>query len=181
MKIKVETIILSILWVASIYSIFVTSTTEYKLSLSNYIAFISLIGLTGLKLFKIKNLNVGLGLILLAGTFNYISYSYSNTTIGFNLSLFDLNIYIKLQMLSLGLLILLVIFDIESIRKMNRLLKTGDTKIIPYDKDSIIKDFKNKFKEHSPLQLQNISIDKGYAEEANIAARELLEEIEKIN
>ena len=54
MKIKVETIILSILWVASIYSIFVTSTTEYKLSLSNYIAFISLIGLTGLKLFKIK-------------------------------------------------------------------------------------------------------------------------------
>lgn len=178
MKIKIETIILTILWSVSLYSIFVTSTSEYKLNLSNYIAFVTLIGLTGFKLFKIKNLNVILGIILLSGTFNLISYSYSNTTLGFSLNLFNFNININLQLLSLSLLILLVIFDIKSIRKMNRLLKTGNTKIIPYDKDAIIIDFKNQFKDHSVIQLQNIANDKGFAEEAIIAARELLEKID---
>lgn len=82
----VDIIILSTLWIFTIYTLFLVVAKSYEIGLQNYIGYTLLIGITVLKFLKIKKFRTILTVFLIAGSFNFFQFTYSTVTLVFTFS-----------------------------------------------------------------------------------------------
>ena len=85
MKKTIDTIILSALWIFSIYTLSIAGSA---IGTSNYIGFGLLAGLTVLKLLKARGFTILLAVSLLAGSLNLFQFTPSSVTVAFSFSPF---------------------------------------------------------------------------------------------
>ncbi len=83
-----ESIILTIIWLISIYSLTITIVKNYEIGISNYIGYILLVAITILTIIKFRNRRTVIAIFLLIGSFNLFQFTYSTTTLFFSLSIF---------------------------------------------------------------------------------------------
>lgn len=86
MKKTIDTIILSTLWIFSIYTLYVAVFNAGTIETSNYLGFGLLAGLTILKLLKVRGFKKVLAVFLLAGSFNLFQFTPSKVSIVFGFS-----------------------------------------------------------------------------------------------
>jgi hypothetical protein len=182
MKRIISILIISFLWILTIYSLIVTTRTEYELNTSNYIAYALLLILTFLKVVNVKKLNTILGVILLLGMLNLISFTYKTYSISFGITIAEIRLNtIGLQPLSLVLLLVLILFDVDGARNILKKI-FPETKPDNFkDKDNLKKSFREKYKGLTQIELETIvKNESSYQKEAILAAKDLLEEL-KLN
>jgi hypothetical protein len=120
-----DLIVLTIIWIISIYSIILVFIKSYDIGIQNYIGFGFLILLTALRILQIKKFKTFLAILLLLGTFNAIQYTYSTVTLVFTFSPFGSNFSsLGIQPLSFVLLLFFIIANFSEVLSIiNKLLK----------------------------------------------------------
>ncbi len=82
----IDIIILSTLWISSIYTLFLVVTKSYEMGLQNYIGYCLLTGITILKFLKIRKFRTILAIFLIASSFNLFQFTHSTVTLVFTFS-----------------------------------------------------------------------------------------------
>src|SRR6478735_3326455 len=90
-KRNLESIILIILWIFSIYSVVVAIVNPYQLNIQTYFGYGFLILITVLKVLNIKRFKTLFGFFLIAGSLNLIQFTYFTNTVFFRLNLSEEN------------------------------------------------------------------------------------------
>ena len=181
MKKHISTIIILILWVVCLLTLGLVFFKSYALRLENYIALGFLIIITIAKVANISHIKIWLGIILILGSLNIISFTYQDYIISFGLKFLGLNLpTISIEPLSFILLLILVITDIEGARSVYR-------KIIPATDDKKLKNtstvniYIEKYKNFSITELESIvRKSDSYQEKAIEAAETLLKKKKRI-
>jgi len=126
-----DLIILTIIWIVSIYSVIVAIITPYDILIQNYIGYALLIGISVLRFFRIKRFKTILGILLVIGSINAIQFTYSTVTfvfswtpMGHRFSSFGI------QPLSISLLILLIILNFSDFMRLINGLLSEDPKVV---------------------------------------------------
>jgi hypothetical protein len=83
----IDTIILSTLWIFTIYTLFLVVVKSYNIGLQNYLGYGLLTGITILKFLKIRKFRTILAIFLIAGSFNLFQFTHSTITMLFTFSL----------------------------------------------------------------------------------------------
>lgn len=76
-----DLIILTIIWIVSIYSIIIMVFESYNIVIQNYIGYGLLVVLSVLRFFEVKKFKTILGIFLIVGAINLIQFTYSTTSI----------------------------------------------------------------------------------------------------
>ena len=101
-----DLIILSIVWIISIYSVTYAITNSIELGIQNYIGYGLLIGLSVLKYLKVRKFKTILGIVFVFGSINAIQFTYLTMTLVFSWTPFGKSfLSFGIQPLSLVLLI----------------------------------------------------------------------------
>lgn len=156
-----DLIILSIIWIVSIYSVFVAIVTPYDLLIQNYIGYALLIGISILRIFRIKWFKTILGIVLVIGSVNAIQYTYATVTfvftwtpMGHRFSSFGI------QPLSISLLILLLILNFSDFMRLMNSLLSEDPKIVTDRQKQIAEKHYNELKNEKNDKLNDIIANK---------------------
>ncbi len=75
-----DLIIISILWIVSIYSGILVATGQYEIGLQNYIGYSLLFIITALRFLKVRKIKTVLGVFLGIGSLNLIQFTCSTVT-----------------------------------------------------------------------------------------------------
>lgn len=170
-----DLIILILLWGITLYSVFVTQTTIYELTLKNFIAYSILVVITLLRTLKVRKIKTLLALTLLIASFNLISFIYKNYTLTFGITILSIKLnFLGIQPLSLVLLLFLLLTDIKRVMLiLNKYFPSE--KHNNNDYSSLKNMFLKKFKDYNINQLKDILDEKDkYQDEAVEAAKILL-------
>jgi hypothetical protein len=75
-----DLIILSIIWIISIFSVIYASLTSFEIGIQNYIGYGLLIIVSILRYYKVKKFKTILGVLLILGVLNVIQFTYATMT-----------------------------------------------------------------------------------------------------
>lgn len=152
-----DLIILSILWIVSIYSAISVIVNSYEIGIQNYIGYGLLIGISVLRFFKVKRFKTILGTLLVFGSINAIQFTYTTviivfawTPMGHRFSSFGI------QPLSLSLLILLIILNFADLMQLVSDLFSEDPQIVADRQKKIAERHYNQLKAERDDKLQDI-------------------------
>lgn len=109
-----DIIILSIIWIVSIYSVISAILYSYEIGIQNYIGYGLAIGISVLRFFKVKRFKTILGIFLVIGSINAIQFTHTTMTFFFSLTwpAFDnKSLSFGIQPLSAMLLIFLLVIN----------------------------------------------------------------------
>lgn len=81
-----DIIILSFLWIISVYSVIQAFLSNYVIGLKSYLGYGILLGLGILRFFEINKYKMVLTIILFIGSLNLIQFTYSSISMTFNLT-----------------------------------------------------------------------------------------------
>jgi hypothetical protein len=173
-----DLIILSIIWIVSIYSLISVIANSYEIGIQNYIGYALLIGISVLRFFKVKRFKTILGILLVFGSINAIQFTYSTITfvftwtpLGHKFSSFGI------QPLSILLLILFVILNFSDFMRLVTDLFTEDPKIAVDRQKRITEKHYDELKNEKNAKLQDIIDNKNmYQIEYVKAAQRLVDE-----
>jgi hypothetical protein len=173
-----DLIILSIIWIVSIYSVIVAIVTPYDILIQNYIGYALLIGISALKFFKIKWVKTFLGILLVIGSINAIQFTYATVTfvftwtpMGHRFSSFGI------QPLSISLLILLIVLNFSDFMRLINGLLSEDPKVAADKQKRIAEKHFNELRNEKDAKLQDIIDNKNlYQIEYVKAAQRLIDE-----
>jgi len=110
-----DLIIISILWIVSIYSGILVATGQYEIGLQNYIGYSLLILITALRFLKVRKKKTVLGVFLIIGSLNLIRFTCSTVTFFFAWTPPGQRFSFGIQPLSLILLLFLVLANFSYI------------------------------------------------------------------
>ena len=71
-----DLIILSVIWIISIYSVITAITNSYILGIQNYLGYGLVTGVSVLRFFTVKRFKTILGVLLVIGSVNAIQYRF---------------------------------------------------------------------------------------------------------
>ena len=173
-----DLLILSILWIVSIYSGISVILYSFEIGIQNYIGYVLLIGISVLRFLKIKRFKTILGILLVLGSVNAIQFTYSTvafvfswTPMGHRFSSFGI------QPLSISLLILLIILNFSDFMKLVNGLMSEDPKIAADRQKRIAEKLYNELKNEKDDKLNDIIENKGmYQVDYVKAAQRLIDE-----
>jgi hypothetical protein len=173
-----DLIILSIIWIVSIYSVIVAIITPYDILIQNYIGYALLIGISTLRFFKIKWFKTIFGILLVIGSINAIQFTYATVTfvftwtpIGHRFSSFGI------QPLSISLLILLIVLNFSDFMRLINGLLSEDPKVAADKQKRIAEKHYNELRNEKDAKLQEIIDHKNlYQFEYVKAAQRLIDE-----
>jgi hypothetical protein len=173
-----DLIILSIIWIVSIYSMIMAIVTPYDILIQNYIGYALLIGISALRFFKIKWFKTILGILLIIGSINAIQYTCATVTfvftwtpMGHRFSSFGI------QPLSISLLILLIVLNFSDFMRLINGLLSEDPKVAADKQKRIAEKHYNELRNEKDAKLQDIIGNKNlYQIEYVKAAQKLIDE-----
>jgi hypothetical protein len=173
-----DLIILTIIWIISIYSVIIAVVDSYNLAIQNYIGYGLLIGLSVLRFFKVKKFKTILGIFLIVGSINAIQFTYSTynlvftwTPLGQSFSSFGI------QPLSLILLIFFIVANFSEVSLLWTDLFSEDPKVVVERQMNIAARHYDALKREDDSYLQEIIDNKNkYQIESFKAAKRLVEE-----
>ena len=174
----IDIIILSTLWVFTIYTLFLVVTKTYEIGLQNYLAYGLLTGITFLKYLKIRKFRTILAAFLIAGSFNLFQFTYSTVTMLFTFSLGESNFStLGIQPLCSVLSILFAIAYLPEIREFLQKYFGVDNESKEESEQGVVDFFYQKLFNKTDNELNDIINDSnsyqiGYVK----AAQKLIEE-----
>ena len=174
----IDIIILSTLWIFSIYTLFLVITKSYEIGLQNYIGFCLLAGVTILKFLKVRKFKTILAIFLIAGSFNLFQFTYSTVTLVFTFSPLGHDFStLGIQPLCSVLLILFAISYFPEIREFSQKYLGVDNKSKEESEQEVVDFFYQKLYNKTDNELTNILNDSssyqiGYVK----AAQKLIDE-----
>ena len=173
-----DLVILSIIWIVSIYSLTISILNHYEIGIPNYIGYALLIGITILRIIKIRKVETVIGIFLILGSFNLFQFTHSTVTLFFTISIFGHGYSsIGLQPLSFVLLVLFIIMNFSVIQKLIKKYFGADPKIELERQQDIETRFYEELKDTSDSDLAEIIRNKDdYQLEYVRAAQKLLSE-----
>ncbi len=175
-----DVIILSIIWIVSIYSVISVILYSYEIGIQNYIGYGLLIGISLLRFFRIKRFKTILGILLVIGSINAIQFTYSTMTFFFNLNCAafdDKTFSFGIQPLSLILLIFLLIANRSNLMNLLVELFSEDPNIVAQRQQRIAEKHYNELKAEKDSKLKDILDNKNmYRTEYVKAAQRLIDE-----
>lgn len=117
MKKAIDTIILSALWIFSIYTLFFVVFKSGSIGIQNYIGFGLLVVISLLKFLKVRGFKTILALFLIAGSFNLFQFTSDTVTSFFTFSPWGYDFFtLGIQPLCSSLLVLYAIVCIAEIK-----------------------------------------------------------------
>jgi len=175
MKKTVDTIILSTLWIFSIYTLFIAGST---IGTSNYIGFGLLAGLTVLKLLKARGFTIVLAVFLLAGSFNLFQFTPATVTVAFTFSPFGNGFStMGIQPLCSILFVLFAIANFSEIRSFLQKNAGSESKSKQKPDERLVKFYYQRITAKSDRDLTEvITHEDKYQPEYFIAAERLIAE-----
>jgi hypothetical protein len=173
-----DLIILSIIWIVSIYSVIVAIVSPYDILIQNYIGYALLIGISALRFFKIKWFKTIFGILLVIGSINAVQFTYATVTFvftwtptGHRFSSFGI------QPLSISLLILLIVLNFTDFMRLINGLLSEDPKVAADKQKRIAEKHYNELRNEKDAKLQDIVDNKTlYQIEYVKAAQRLIDE-----
>nr|WP_319511846.1 hypothetical protein [uncultured Draconibacterium sp.] len=174
----IDTIILSTLWIFTIYTLFLVVVKSYEIGLQNYLGYGLLTGITILKFLKIKKFRTILAVFLIAGSFNLFQFTYSTVTLVFTFSPLGHDFStLGIQPLCSVLLILFAIAYFPEIRVFLQKYLGADNKSKEESEQGVVDFFYQKLYNKTDNELTNILHDSssyqiGYVK----AAQKLIDE-----
>ena len=84
-----DLIVLSILWLVSIYSVVIVFIDSYQIGIQNYIGYALLFVVTILRFFKFKKIRTLLVILLIIGSINAIQFTFFRHVFSFTFSVAD--------------------------------------------------------------------------------------------
>jgi hypothetical protein len=173
-----DLIIIAILWIVSVYSVINVILYSYSIGIQNYIGYSLLIGISVLRLLRIKGFKTILGILLVIGSINAIQFTYSTVTfvfswtpLGHRFSSFGI------QPLSISLLIFLIVVNFSDFMRLIYSLLSEDPKVLADRKKRIIEKHYNELKNEKDDKLNDIISNKGMYQVDHVkAAQRLIDE-----
>jgi hypothetical protein len=141
----------------------------------NYFAYLVILAVFVLRIFKVRRIKIFLGIALIFGTFNAIQFTHSDMFMSFSVA----NIkFFGFQPVSFFALLGLIILDIEGTKSFLKKIFPGESeKNRSGNQNALVENFKNKYKDYSTEQLKEIVDHPDVFQESAVkAARELLVE-----
>lgn len=173
LKKTIEIIILSSLWILSIYTLYLVGFKSYVIGVPNYLGFGLLAGVTILKFLKVRKFKTILALFLVAGSFNLFQFTYSTVTLVFSFSPLGRDFStLGIQPLSSTLLLLFSIAYFTEIRVFLQKYLGSDAKLKEETEAGIVDFFYEKLFNKTDNELADIinhanSYQTGYVKAAN--------------
>ena len=170
-----DLIILSILWIVSIYSGVLVATVQYELGFQNFIGYGLLIIVTVLRFLKVRNTTTILGVILIIGSLNLIQFTCSTVTFFLTWTPPGQRFSIGIQPLSLLLLLFLTIANFSYFSGTILDLFSEDPKLAVERQKQLEEHYYQELRMLTDDKLQEILDNKGdYTYEQFKSARRLL-------
>ncbi|WP_430818391.1 hypothetical protein [Carboxylicivirga caseinilyticus] len=168
-------LIIIYLAIISIYGVIEKIVTPSPFETRNVIAYILIITITLLKIFKINHVKTTLALILITGLFNFIQFT--NFSYLFIFSLGSM-IKIEIQPVSAYALLALILLNKKETRNfINKLFPPKSESEIELENKNLTNTFKQKFSKYNDVQLKDmLDNSDSYQDEAIQAVKELIEE-----
>jgi len=110
-----DLIILSILWIVSIYSGILVATGQFEIGLQNYVGYGLLLLITALRFLKVRKIKTVLGIFLIIGSLNLIQFTVSTATFFLSWTPPGQSFSFGIQPLSLILLLFLLLANFSYI------------------------------------------------------------------
>ncbi len=175
MKKTIDTIILSALWIFSIYTLSIAGSA---IGTSNYIGFGLLAGLTVLKLLKARGFTILLAVSLLAGSLNLFQFTPSSVTVAFSFSPFGNGFStLGIQPLCSTLFVLFAVAYFSEIRSFLQKDAGSESKSQQKPDERLVKFYYQRITAKSDRDLgEVISHEDKYQPEYFIAAQRLIAE-----
>ncbi len=173
-----DLIILTIIWIVSIYSMIAAIVTPYDILIQNYIGYALLIGISALRFFKIKWFKTILGVLLVIGSINAIQFTYATVTFVFTWTpMGHIFSSFGIQPLSISLLILLIVLNFSDFLRLINGLLSEDPKVVVDKQKRIAEKHYNELRNEKDAKLQDIIDNKNlYQIEYVKAAQRLIDE-----
>jgi hypothetical protein len=173
-----DLIVLSIIWIVSILSVVTAFKNSYRLGISNYIGYTMLIGISVLRIYKVKRFKTVIGILLLLGSFNVIQFTYFTMTMIFAWTpLGDKYSTFGIQPLSIILLIFFIIINFRDFMVVWHELFSEDPQIAIEKQKRKVEKHYEELKNENDTKLQEIIDNKKmYQIEYVRAAQRLKEE-----
>ncbi len=173
-----DLIILTIIWIVSIYSIIIVVLDSYNIVIQNYVGYGLLVGLSILRFFRVKKFKTILGIFLIIGSINLIQFTYSTTSLvlswtplGHRFTSFGL------QPLSLTLLVFFIIINFSEVSHLLTDLFSEDPQVEIERQRNIDARHYEALKNKDDSYLQEIIDNKNkYQIESVKAAKKLVDE-----
>jgi hypothetical protein len=173
-----DLVILTIIWIISIYSVIIAVIDSYNIGIQNYIGYGLLIGISVLRFLKVKKFKTILGIFLIVGSINLFQFTYS--TISLVLSWTPLGhrfLSFGFQPLSISLLIFFLIANFSEFIHLLTDLFSEDPKVEFERQKRIATRHYDALKNEKDSELQTIIDNKSkYQIESVEAAKRLIEE-----
>lgn len=123
-----DSIIISILWIFSIYSGILVTIGQFEIGFQNYFGYVLLILITALRFLKVRKIKTILGVFLIIGSLNLIQFTCSTVTFFLSWTPPGQTFSIGIQPISLFLLVFLVLANFSYISETILDLFSGDPK-----------------------------------------------------
>jgi len=156
-----DLIIISILWIVSIYSVISVILYSYSIGIQNYIGFGLLIGISVLRFLRIKGFKTILGILLVIGSINAIQFTYFAMTFVFSWTPWGHRFSsFGIQPLSISLLIFLIIINFSDFMRLVNSLLAEDPKVLADRQKRIIEKYYSELKNEKDEKLNDIISNK---------------------
>ena len=171
----IDLIILSILWIVSIYSGILALTSQYEIGLQNYIGYGLLFIITILRFLKVRKIKTILGVFLIIGSLNLIQFTCSTVTFFLSWTPPGNEFSFGIQPLSLFLLLFLVLTNFSFISETILDLFSEDPKVAQERQKQLDEHYYQELRLLTDDKLKDILDNKSdYPYEQFKAARRLL-------
>lgn len=173
-----EIIILTLIWIVSIYSVIIAVVDSYNISIQNYIGYGLLFALSVLRFFKVKKFKTIFGIFLIVGSINAIQFTHSTYDLVFTLtSLGQSFSSFGIQPLSLILFLFFIVANFSEVSLFWSGLFSEDPKVVVERQIKIAERHYDALKKEDDSYLQEIINNKSkYQIESVKAAKRLIEE-----
>jgi hypothetical protein len=170
-----DLIILSILWIVSIYSGILVATGQYEIGLQNYFGYGLLILITALRFLKVRKIKTVLGVFLIFGSLNLIQFTCSTVTFFLTWKPPGHEFTFGIQPLSLFLLLFLVFANFSYVSETILDLFSEDPKAALERQKQLDEHYYQELRQFTDEKLKEILDNKSkYPYEQFKAARRLL-------
>lgn len=177
-----DVIILSIIWMVSIYSMITMLVNSYEMGIRNYIGYSLLVGMSMLRLSKVKRYNTFLGIFLIVGSINAFQFTYATNTLVFYWTPLEHELTsFGIQPLSSLLLLLLLVINFSEWKRFINDLFSEDPKAKAEIQKSISEKYYRTLRNEKDAKWQEIIDNPNkYQIEYVAAAQRLLDEKKQV-
>jgi hypothetical protein len=175
-----DLIILTIIWIVSIYSVISVIVNSYVIGVQNFIGYGLLIGISILRFLKIKKIKTILGIFLIVGSINAIQFTDSKITFIFTWTPFGQRYStFGIQPFSILLLIFFILINFSDFMRLLTDMFSEDPKILIEKQKRIAVRYYDELKNEKDSKLHDIVENKNtYQIEYVRIAQRLIEERE---